>query len=433
VLPVQQNDPRTIRAWAMYDWANSAYALVISSAIFPAYYNTITSKDGNSRVSILNMEIENTALYSVALGLSFGLVAFLSPLLSAIADYTGNQRSFMQFFCTMGALACMGLFFFTGPDTLWVGVLGLMLSTMGYAGSMVYYHAYLPAIADEATQDKVSARGFAYGYIGATTLLIINLLFILNEQALGIRDPTLLPRLAFVSVGLWWIGFAQITFRHLPKGINQTKPESRLIFHGYKELIKTWRQVRSNPWLKRFLAAFFFYAMGVQTVMFMAASFGEKEIGLSLTALIATVFSLEYIAIGGAYLFAFISERWGNIRALMLAVVIWIGICVGAYHINSAGAFFVCAFFIGIVMGGIQALSRSTYAKLIPKNGHNAGFFSFFDVSEKVAIMLGLLMFGTLDQLTGSMRNSIVALGIWFVIGWLFLAGMRNYQRPAAQ
>jgi MFS transporter, UMF1 family len=431
VLPVQQNDPRTIRAWAMYDWANSAYALVISSAIFPAYYNTITRKGENSRITLAGFDIENTALYSVALGLSFGLVAILSPLLSSISDYMGNQLAFMRFFCTLGALACMGLFFFTGPDTLWIGILGLMLSTIGYAGSIVYYNAYLPAIADEASQDKVSARGYAYGYLGATTLLIINLVFILNEKSLGITDPTLLPRLAFVSVGLWWIGFAQITFRHLPKGINQRKPEGRLLLHGYEELIKTWRQVRANPLMKRFLAGFFFYAMGVQTVMFMAASFGEKEIGLSLTALIATVFSLEYIAIGGAYLFAALSERWGNIRALILAVVMWIGICIGAYHITDATSFFICAFFIGIVMGGIQSLSRSTYAKLIPENGHNAGFFSFFDVSEKVAIMLGLLMFGTLDQLTGSMRNSIVALGIWFVVGLLFLGSVRKYQRQA--
>ncbi len=418
---IVKNDRRTIHAWAMYDWANSSYALVINSAIFPAYYNAVTRNNGSDRVVFLGFDIENTALYSIALGLSFGIVALLSPLLSSISDYSGNQKFFMKFFCYVGGVACMGLFFFTGGHLLTVGIAGLMLATIGYSGSIVFYNAYLPAIADEARQDQVSARGYAYGYIGATTLLILNLAFILNEKSLGIQDSTLLPRLAFFSTGLWWIGFAQITFRRLPKGVYVKKPEGHILLHGYRELAKVWRYIRTAPLLRSFLPAFFFYIMGVQTVMFMAASFGEKEIKLPLAALIATVLSLEYIAIGGAFLFAWLSKRFGNIPALMTAVSMWIAICVGAYHIHSPVAFFVCAFFIGIVMGGIQSLSRSTYAKLIPKTENNAGFFSFYDVCEKLAIMLGLVMFGTLDNLTGSMRNSIFALGLWFAVGLFFL------------
>lgn len=418
-----KNDRRTIRAWTMYDWANSSYALVINSAIFPAYYNSVTRQGESNRVSFLGFDLENTALYSIALGLSFGIVALLSPLLSSISDYAGNQRSFMQFFCYLGALACMALFFFTGGDQLGIGIAGLMLATIGYSGSIVFYNAYLPAIADEAIQDRVSAQGYAMGYMGATTLLILNLAFILNEKSLGIEDGTLLPRLAFLSTGLWWMGFAQITFRRLPPGIKAARHRNggRFLLHGYEELLSVWRRIRSERVLRNFLPAFFFYIMGVQTVMFMAASFGEKEIKLPMAALIATVLSLEYIAIGGAYLFAALSKRFGNVPALMLAVGLWLCICMAAYFIYDVWSFFVCAFFIGIVMGGIQSLSRSTYAKMIPATENNAGFFSFYDVCEKVAIMLGLLMFGTLDQLTGNMRNSIFALGIWFAVGLVFL------------
>lgn len=417
-----KNDRRTIRAWTMYDWANSSYALVINSAIFPAYYNSVTRQGESNRVSFLGFDFENTALYSIALGLSFGIVALLSPLLSSISDYAGNQRSFMQFFCYLGATACMALFFFTGGDHLGIGIAGLMLATIGYSGSIVFYNAYLPAIADEAMQDRVSAQGYAMGYIGATTLLILNLVFILNEKSLGIQDGTLLPRMAFLSTGLWWLGFAQITFRRLPPGIGpRTRSGGHFLLHGYEELLKVWRHIRSERVLRNFLPAFFFYIMGVQTVMFMAASFGEKEIGLPMAALIATVLSLEYVAIGGAFLFAALSKRFGNVPALMLAVVIWLCVCIGAYFIYDVWSFFVCAFFIGIVMGGIQSLSRSTYAKMIPQTENNAGFYSFYDVCEKVAIMLGLLMFGTLDQLTGSMRHSIFALGLWFAVGLVFL------------
>lgn len=423
---IVKNERRTIHAWAMYDWANSAYALVINSAIFPAYYNTVTRNGDSDRVLFLGFDVENTALYSIALGVAFGIVALVSPLLSSISDYTGNQRSFMRFFCYLGSAACIGMYWFTGADALIWGVACLVLATIGYSGSIVFYNAYLPAITDEARQDTVSARGYAYGYIGATTLLLLNLAFILNGKALGVTDGTLLPRIAFVATGLWWLGFAQITFRRLPKGIYAKKPEGRLLLHGYQELIKVWRRIRGERSLRNFLPAFFFYIMGVQTVMFMAASFGEKEIRLPLAALIGTVLILEYVAIGGAYLFAGLSKRFGNIPALMTAVIIWMGVCVGAYFISTPWQFFVCAFFIGLVMGGIQSLSRSTYAKLIPKTENNAGFFSFYDVCEKVAIMLGLVLFGYLDNLTGSMRHSIVGLVIWFSIGLFFLWRLRR-------
>ena len=418
---IVKNDPKTIRAWAMYDWANSAYALVVVSAIFPAYYNKITEVEGISRISLFGWNIENTAAYSINLGIAFGIVALISPLLSSMADYNGNHRSYMKFFCYMGSIGCMALFFFSDYHLVQLGLAGMLFATIGYGGSIVFYNAYLPAIATEDRQDKVSARGYAYGYIGATTLLLINLAFILNPEMLGVTNDTLLPRLSFLLTGIWWLGFAQIPLRSLPKGLYAAKSKGRDLMNGYRELVKVWTQLKSKPKTRTFLMSFFFYIMGVQTVMFMAASFGEKEIHLGLTQLIITVLLLEYIGIGGAFLFSWISKKAGNVRALILAVAIWILICIGAYFIITPLHFYIAAFFIGLVMGGIQSLSRSTYAKMIPDTGNNAGYFSFYDVCEKTAMMCGLIMFGTLDNLTGSMRNSIFALAFWFTIGLVLL------------
>lgn len=413
----------------MYDWANSVYALVITSAIFPAYYNSMTTTDSGTRIQVFGFEIENTAAYSINLGIAFGIIALVSPLISSISDYRSNHKTFMQFFCYLGALGCGLLFFFTGPEFVHFGLLCMFLATTGYSGSIVFYNSYLPAIATEEKQDRVSARGYAFGYVGATTLLLLNLAAILNQQSLGITDDTILPRISFLLTGLWWIGFAQITFRKLPKGIyKKVTPGTHYLFNGYQELLKVFGYLKTEKKLRTYLFSFFFYIMGVQTVMFMAASFGEKEIHLELTNLIITVLLIEYVGIIGAYLFAWISKKIGNIRALTIAVAWWVLVCIGSYFITAPIHFYIAGFFIGLVMGGIQSLSRSTYSKFIPKTENNAGYFSFFDVCEKLAMMCGLIMFGYLDHITGSMRNSILGLGIWFSIGLVLLVVVQRLQ-----
>jgi MFS transporter, UMF1 family len=422
----QKDDNKTIRAWAMYDWANSSYALVIASAIFPAYYNGMTRRGELARVELFGMEFENTAIYSICLGLSFGLIALLSPFLSSIADYTGRHKLFMRFFCYLGAASCVSLFFFDRYELYPLGLLGLMLATIGYSGSIVFYNSFLPAIASEERQDRVSARGYAYGYLGATTLLILNLAAILNQEALGVEDDTLLPRVAFLTTGLWWFGFAHIPLAKLPRGVQAVRNENHWLLNGYLELRKVWRRLGEERQLRAFMIAFFFYIMGVQTVMFMAASFGEKEVKLGLKELILTILILEYIGIAGAFLFAALSKRIGNVPALMTAVTVWIGVCIGAFFLQTALHFYIAGFFIGLVMGGIQSLSRSTFSKMMPKTGNNAGYFSFYDVCEKLAMMSGLILFGYLDDLTGNMRNSIIALCVWFVLGLFFLSRVKR-------
>lgn len=431
--PIVQNDRKTINNWAMYDWANSAYALVISTAIFPTFYTSMTENEMGSKIPLLGFDIVNTAALSITLGIAFGIVALLSPLLSSIADYKGNHRSFMRFFCYLGATGCMLLFFFDHPTLAPLALAGILIATVGYGGSIVFYNSYLPAIATPDQHDKVSARGFTFGYIGATTLLIMNFILIENNEALGVSDESFFPRLSFLMTGMWWIGFAQVPLRKLPKGLYGDKIKKEHSFtSGYRELLKIWHELKSLRRLRMFLFSFFFYIMGVQTVMFMASAFGKKEVNLSITQLMITVLLLEYIGIAGAHLFAWLSKRIGNIRALMIAVAMWVGICIGSYFIQTALHFYTAAFFIGIVMGGIQSLSRSTYAKLMPKTQHNAGYFSFFDVSEKIAMMCGLIMFGTLDNITGSMRNSIIALGISFAIGLCLLFIVQRTKYPGA-
>jgi UMF1 family MFS transporter len=429
-LPILKNDKKTILAWVMYDWANSVYVLVITSAIFPAYYNTVTRLNGSGTVDIFGIPMENTAVYSINMGLSFGIVALISPLLSSISDYTGNQKWFMRMFCYLGVLGCVLLFWFDGRDQLHLGLAGAMMATVGYSGSIVFYNSYLPVIATEDRQDKVSARGFSFGYFGATILLLINLALILNQKKLGITDNTFLPRLAFLLTGLWWLGFSQFTFAHLPNRISSKPPAGRYLLNGYQELIKIWNRLKREHQLRTFLLSFFFYIMGVQTVLFMAASFGEKEIHLRVTQLIITILLLQYVGIGGAYLFAWMSKKIGNLRSLTIAVVAWIGICTGSFFITTPLHFFIAGGCIGMVMGGIQSLSRSTYSKLIPKTGNNAGYFSFYDVCEKVAMMCGLVIWGYMDNLTGSMRNSIMSLAVWFSISLILLIWLQRKYGP---
>lgn len=406
----------------MYDWANSVYSLVITSTIFPVYYNSVTKGlDGSDLVSFFGWEVVNTVLYSYSISFSFLIIAILSPLLSGIADASGKKLSFMKFFAYLGSISCIGLFFFDG-DNLEFGIICSVLASIGYAGSIVFYNAYLPEIAEEQEYDFLSARGFALGYIGSVILLIFNLLLIQFPDWFGISEGTFAPRFSFLITGIWWAAFSQIPFRILPKNPYKKKIQSEFLLKGYQEIRKVLSQVRDMPVMKRFLASFFFYSMGVQTVMYLAASFGDKELGLPGDQLILTILIIQFVGIGGSYLFAFISKVFGNKSSLLVMILIWIGVCGAAYFVYSVYEFFALAFVVGLVMGGIQSLSRSTFSKLIPiDTTKHASFFSFYDVTEKLAIVIGTFTYGAIEQWTGSMRNSSLSLGLFFFVGLGFL------------
>jgi UMF1 family MFS transporter len=428
----QKDGKKLIRAWAMYDWANSVYSLTIATAVFPIYYEAVTENDHGNTIALFGRTYVNTALYSYALSAAFLIVAFISPILSSIADFKRNKLSFLKFFCTVGSLACAELFFFDANHVL-LGLSLFMLATIGFSGSLVFYNAYLPEVASEHHQDKVSAKGFSYGYVGSVILLVLNLILIQKPGWFGISDVGLATRIAFVMVGLWWIGFAQITFHGIGKfeALHDTyaKPKSNSgnIFGGYKELQNVFSQIKHLPVLRQFLLAFFFYSMGLQTIMYIATLFGSKELHMETSALILTVLIIQLVAIAGAQLFAFLSSRIGNIKTLIIAVVIWMSICLGAYYTYESWQFYVLAFVVGCVMGGIQAISRSTYSKMLPETDDHASYFSFYDVTEKLAIVLGTASYGLIEELTGSMRNSALGMMLFFGTGLLILLNLTRY------
>jgi len=414
---------KVINGWAMYDWANSAYNLVVTSTIFPAYYYAITTTTVHGidthKVSFFGWQLESAALYNYAIAFAYLVIAIISPILSSIADYKGNKKSFMKFFCYVGGLACIALFKFDASH-LTLGIICCILAAIGYCGSLVFYNAYLPEIAAEKDQDDVSAKGFAYGYIGSILLQLICFVFVMAKP-FGMTGG-FAAQLSFALVGLWWIGFAQITFRRLPKGAPIGNDlEHSLLVNGFHELKKVWNQATKLPLLKKYLIAFFFYSMGVQTVMLAATLFGSQVLKLDTSKLIICILLIQIVAIAGAYLMAKLSDMFGNFKVLMFVVVIWIGVCIAAYFTTTETEFYIIAAIVGLVMGGIQSLSRSTYAKIMPETKDTASFFSFYDVTEKIAIVIGMFSFGFIQQLTGNMRYSIIALVFFFVIGLIFL------------
>lgn len=420
-----RGNKRIIRAWTMYDWANSVYQLSITSAILPAYYHAVTSGNGSMMVDFFGFKLVNTTLYAWAVSVSFLMVAILSPFLSAVADYTGRRKLFMQIFTWIGSLSCMGLYFFTS-DKLELGIIFFVLAGFGYSGSLVFYNSWLPEIAPKGLEDRISARGYALGYLGGVILLIANLLLILNADALGINDKSLPARISFISVGIWWLGFSQITFLALPKYTRKTIGDKRLLLNGYIKLKTVFLKFMKTPELRIYIFAFFFMMTAVLTVMYMAANFGKKEIGLEDNVLIPTILIIQLVGIAGSIGFARLSEKLGNIYALLISIVIWIGICWGAYIVRDAKGFMLLAAVVGLVMGGIQALARSTYARLIPSSEDNTSYFSFIDVAEKLAVVFGTFSFGLIETITGSMRASIALLSILFVLSFVLLFQLRN-------
>ena len=406
----------------MYDWANSVYSLTITTAVFPIYYEAVTTKDdGSTLVDFLGMQFPNTVLYSYALSFSFLFTALMLPLLTGIADYSGKKRLFLKIFVYLGALACAGMYFFDGPNVTF-GILMAVLASIGYSGSLVFYDAYLPEIATPDRFDKLSAKGYSLGYIGSVILLIFNLVMIQMPEVFGLEDGTLPSRISFVTVALWWIGFAQIPFTRLPKNPFKRKASGSWLKQGYKELKTVYGRIRKLPNVQRFVLAFFFYNAGVQAVMYLATLFGSKELKMETASLIGIVLIIQLVAIGGAYLFAQVSAKRGNVYSLITMIFIWIAICFMAFFVTAEYQFYILAVIVGLVMGGVQSLSRATYSKLIPTDTKDhASFFSFYDVTFNVSIVAGTIAYGSIEWLTGSMRYSALGLSVFFIIGLLLL------------
>ena len=427
---------KLLNAWAFYDWANSVYSLVISSAIFPIFYGALTvikNKQGsiiNDSVQFLGFNFNNDTLISYVTAAAFLVVSVLSPFLSGIADYVGNKKTFLQFFCYLGAASCIGLYWFS-LDFLWFGLLCYFTALIGFWCSLVFYNSYLPDIAFPKQQDAISAKGYSLGYIGSVLLLLICLAMILMYDTFGFKSEATPTRLSFVLTGIWWIGFSQYTYRHLPDSSSKAKLTRNTLFNGFRELRKIWIKIKANQPLHRYLTAFFVYSMAVQTIMLIATYFGIEELEWGetnpTTGLIVSVLLIQLVAILGAYITSKCSRHYGNISTLIGLNLIWVGICIFAYTVVTPIQFYCTAGFVGLVMGGIQSLSRSTYSKLLPENAvDTTSYFSFYDVAEKIGIVIGMLSYGYIAQVTGSIRYSIIFLGLFFLLGMLLLFRVKN-------
>jgi len=432
---LKKGSKKLLNAWAFYDWANSVYTLTIASTIFPIFYGTLNFIDDN-KVEVFGVQLKNTALISFVTAFTFLVVAFTSPLLSGIADYVGNKKMFMRFFCYLGAFGCFGLYWFS-LDYIYLSLLFYFFGLLGYWGSLVFYNSYLPDIAFEEQQDKISAKGFSMCYIGSVTLLLLNLAMVMKPEWFGFDIGTteaennaasiLAMRTSFITVGVWWLLFSQYSFYHLPKGIpTGNKIKRHVIFNGIKELKLVWKSLTHNLRLKSFLNAFFVYSMAVQTIMLVATYFGEQEINWGSESektmgLIVSILIIQIVAVFGAILTSRSSAKFGNINTLIGINMIWMSLCFYGYFVETPVQFYITASLVGFVMGGIQSLSRSTYSKFLPKTADTTSYFSFFDVAEKIGIVIGMLIFGVIDQITGSMRNSILFLFIFFLIGIILL------------
>ena len=428
----KKGDKRLLRAWASYDWANSVYFLVISSAIFPLYYGYICADE--THLEVFGMSFKNTALISYVTALAFMFIAIWSPILSGIADYMGNKKRFMQFYCYLGSAACVGLYWFE-IDNLYWGLLFYFLALVGAWSSLVFYNSYLPDIAYPEQHNKISARGFALGYVGSVLLLLVNLFMVLKPEWFDIPGEggtasLTAMRYSFVMVGIWWFGFSHIAFYHLPRGFKDKVYTKDIFFNGYRELKIVWNSLRNLTQLKSYLGAFFVFSMALQTVMIVAAYFGEQEIAWSgqekTMGLIISILLIQIIAIFGALLSSRLANKWGNIKTLILLNGIWVVLCVSAYFIYEPIEFYFVAACVGLCMGGIQSVARSTYSQLIPETLDTTSYFSFYDVAEKVGIVIGMLMYGTIDQITGSMRNAILFFVLFFFLGGVLLIRLHH-------
>lgn len=444
-----KGDKKIIRGWVMYDWANSVYNLVISSAIFPIFFEKATTAAYKSRMGLtasesvrtedvtsffFGFELTSSVLYTYVLALSFLTVSILSPILSGIADYSGNKKTFLKFFCYLGALSCCGLFFFDS-DLMELSMVPFFLASIGFWSSLVFYNSFLPEIAEPKDHDKISATGFSMGYIGSMLLLILCLVWTMVLE----MDV----RYCFLFVGVWWVSFSQITYAVLPNNVYNKKKEKGVIWKGFNELKLVFKTFQKTRRLKRFVTSFFFFNTGVQTVMLLATLYASREIfkipeslkqtlsaseiekleGEGTAGLIVAILLIQILGAVGAFLISRLSGIIGNLRALSIVVVFWIPLCVFAYFIPQGGhmQFYALACGVGVVMGGVQSLSRSTYAKFLPETTDHASYFSFYDVTEKIGIVMGTFFFGFMEYVMDDIRASILSVIFFFVVGAIMI------------
>lgn len=423
----EKNNPREIFGWKMYDWANSAFYTTVVGALFSPYLTRLAQTAVGENGVVLNLGIFGAvtakSLPSLCVSISVGAQVFLLPILGALGDYSDLKKRLMALFCYIAVIATCLLFFIQGSLYIWGGAL-FIVANVCFGASIVFYNAFLPEIATEDQADKVSSRGFAYGYLGGAILLALNLLLVLGAEKLGISEG-LAVRLSFLSAGLWWGGFAVVTFLNL-KSRPKTKklpPDRGYLSAGFIEIFATVRELRRLPLTLRYLLAYLIYNDGIQTVIFAASAFLEQELfpqGNPIF-LLEIFLMVQFVAVLGALAFERLAYLIKTKNAILVSLVIWAGIVIYAYRfLHTVSEAWIMAGLIAIVLGGSQALSRSLFSRMIP-TGKEAAFFGLYEVSERGTSWMGPLMFSIVIARTGSYRQALLSLIVFFVVGLVAL------------
>lgn len=417
----------------MFDWANSAYNLVIVSTVFPLIFKAYIP-DGSTFWGLTFKSSDS--LYTYAMCISYLIISLITPILSGIADYGGYKKRYMQFFSTMGAISCAALFFFD-KDHQWIGIFGAIIASIGFSGSLVFYNGFLSELVPKRLHDKVSAKGFAYGYLGSSLLLImVILLNTFKDTFFGVTDADspIIFKVSFILVGIWWFSWARWTFAVLPKGEKSDLPKKEMMFKGFNELKHVWQQIKELPRLKRFLSSFFVIDLGVQTIVIIAPLFAMKVFDMKGGELVPLVLIMQFLGIAGAAVFSKISKKYGNVVGLSGSTITYLSVCVLACVANQKWMVYVVAGLIGFAMGGIQSLFRSTYSKLLPETKDHASFFSFFDITEKLAIVTGTFIYAGVETIASNLnwdfaeRLGVAVLGVFFLLGLVLLKSLKRFK-----
>ena len=440
-----KNNPRELFGWKMYDWANSAFSTTVVGALFSPYITRLAQAHVGENGVVLSLgplgNVTALSLPTLCVSISVGLQVFILPVLGALGDYSDLKKRLMAFFCYIAVVATCLMFFIQGSLYIWGGVL-FIIANVCFGAALVFYNAFLSEIATDDQTDKVSSRGFAYGYLGGALLLVFNLVLVQRAEQLGISTG-MAVRLSLLSAGVWWGGFALISFwllKSRPKK-KSLPPGKSYISAGFSEIVETFKELRRLPLTLRFLIAYLIYNDGVQTVIFASSAFLEQELfpGGNPTFLLQIYLMVQFTAVGGALLFERLAYLIKTKNAIIVSLVIWAGVVIYAYRfLDTVPEAWVMAGVIAIVLGGSQALSRSLFSRMIPA-GKEASFFGLYEVSERGTSWMGPLLFSIVIARTGSYRQALLSLIFFFVVGLIVLAitntdeATRQASVPASQ
>ncbi len=404
---------RVVNSWAMYDWANSAFAVIILTAVYPVYYRALVTNAGRSPE-------DATAYWAYTNSASLLVIALVGPVLGAAADLAGGKMRMLKITLALGVLGSASLAFL-GSETFVIGSLLFALANLGFTAGNIFYEALLPHIARPGDLDRVSARGYALGYLGGGLLLVFNVLWLYRPQWFGLPDREIALRACFISTALWWFIFALPLFRNIaePGGREMARLSAGVVIDGWRRLRRTLRQIRRYRQLALFLAAFWLYNDGVSTIIKMAAAYGD-EIGIGHNDMLIALILTQFIGFPSTLGFGALARTLGAKRSILLGLACYMVVSIGGFFIKSAVHFYGLAVVVGLVQGGTQALSRSLFTTMIPKS-QSSEFFGFFSTGEKLAGIVGPALFGLVGQLTGSSRWGIISVTFLFVTGALLL------------